>query len=333
METENNSHIFFKLVTLWVITEAFLGGIIHAIKLPISGILVGGGAAICISLIAFYTKSNTKILVATLLVAIFKMMLSPHSPPPAYIAVFFQGLIGFIIFDKTKFFKIRCLLFTCLSFLESSVQRVLVTTLIYGKNFWVALNQFIQDLTQSNQLTNYAYVLISVYILVHILFALILGWYIAKLPNKINEFIPIADNQKISSSLFSQSKKDNSRSYIKWIVFILLTSSLYYLSIQGFFHVKMSKQIIEIIFRSTIILSIWKFILGPISTKFIKAFLTKQKGKYSKQIDLINSMLPSMKDTINQAWYQAKNQPISRLRKIDYVVLHTLHHIISDDKK
>src|SRR6188768_485184 len=85
---------YYRLIALWVVCEAFLGGIIHGLRLPVSGLLVGSCSVICICLIAWYNPEKGAILKATIVVAVFKLMLSPQSPFPAYIAVFFQGLMG-----------------------------------------------------------------------------------------------------------------------------------------------------------------------------------------------------------------------------------------------
>ena len=67
--------IYYRLIALWVICEAMLGGIIHGLRIPVSGLIVGSASVICISLIAFYNPVKGAILKATLIVAIFKMML------------------------------------------------------------------------------------------------------------------------------------------------------------------------------------------------------------------------------------------------------------------
>src|SRR5436190_3357420 len=95
---------YYRLIALWVVCEAMLGGIIHGLKLPVSGLIVGSAAVICISMISYYNPKRGSILKATIIVAIFKMMLSPQSPFPAYIAVFFQGLIAELIFMNRKSF-------------------------------------------------------------------------------------------------------------------------------------------------------------------------------------------------------------------------------------
>ena len=97
-----NKQIYYRLIALWVLCEAMLGGIIHGLKIPVSGLFVGSSAVICICLIAWYVPQKGAIIKATIIVAIFKMMLSPQAPPPAYIAVFFQGLLGELLFFRNR---------------------------------------------------------------------------------------------------------------------------------------------------------------------------------------------------------------------------------------
>src|SRR4030095_14723436 len=108
--TAPQSLIFYRLIALWALSEAMLGGIIHGLKIPVSGLVVGSCAVICICLIAYYIPSKGSIIKATVIVAIFKMMLSPQAPPPAYIAVFFQGLMGELLFWNRKYFRLFCVI-------------------------------------------------------------------------------------------------------------------------------------------------------------------------------------------------------------------------------
>ena len=61
-------HTYYRLVALWVLCEAMLGGIIHGFKIPVSGLVVGSCAIACISLIAWYAPAKGAILKATLIV-------------------------------------------------------------------------------------------------------------------------------------------------------------------------------------------------------------------------------------------------------------------------
>ncbi|HQV56122.1 MAG TPA: hypothetical protein PLX17_11430, partial [Chitinophagaceae bacterium] len=58
--------IYYRLIALWVLFEAMLGGIIHGLKIPISGLFVGGSAVICICLITWYVPQRGAIIKATI---------------------------------------------------------------------------------------------------------------------------------------------------------------------------------------------------------------------------------------------------------------------------
>lgn len=66
-----NKEVYYRLIALWVLCESILGGIIHGFKIPVSGLLVGSSAVICICLIAYYVPVKGAIIKATILVAIF----------------------------------------------------------------------------------------------------------------------------------------------------------------------------------------------------------------------------------------------------------------------
>src|SRR5436190_14786354 len=138
--------IYYRLIALWVLCEAMLGGIIHGFKIPVSGLIVGSCAVICICLIAYYVPAKGAIIKATIIVAVFKMMLSPQAPPPAYIAVFFQGCLGELLFWNRRFHTLSSILLAMLALLESGLQRILVLTIVYGNEFWKAINDFINGL-------------------------------------------------------------------------------------------------------------------------------------------------------------------------------------------
>ena len=132
--TAFDKQIYYRLIALWVLCEAVLGGMMHAVKIPFTGIVVSSAAVICISLIAYYVPVKGAILKATIIVAIFKLMLSPHTPPTAYVAVFFQGLMGQILFFNLRFFRLSCILLAVLALVESPIQRIIVVTVLYGDN-------------------------------------------------------------------------------------------------------------------------------------------------------------------------------------------------------
>ena len=49
----------WRITALWGFSEATLGGILHAFKIPFTGLFVGSAAVIFISLIAHFTNETS----------------------------------------------------------------------------------------------------------------------------------------------------------------------------------------------------------------------------------------------------------------------------------
>jgi len=122
-DTNPNIHeaIYYRLIALWILCEALLGSIIFTFRIPVSGLVIGSCAVTCIALIGWYHPSKGSILKATIIVAIFKMMLTPQALPTAYIAVFFQGLMGELLFWNRKNYKLACITFGSACFIRISI--------------------------------------------------------------------------------------------------------------------------------------------------------------------------------------------------------------------
>ena len=303
--------VYFKLTALWVLCEAMLGGMIHGLKIPVSGLLVGSCAVVCICLLAWYVPARGTILKATLTVAVFKMMLSPQAPPPAYIAVFFQGLLGELLFSfRRKYFFIACLLLAVLSLLESGLQRILVLTIVYGNDLWKVVNDFINGLTQQTSTTNYSLWLGTVYVGVHFLVGIIVGWWAAVLPAKIKKW------QTKGTYLFTQEdiasmeiplRKKKKRwfrkiMFISWIVLLLLY-------LQSYFQIGLpllpTAAIFKILIRSVLIILGWIFIVGPVLKFILHRWLQNKQTKLKSDIQAIVSLLPSTQKLVLCSWKKA----------------------------
>jgi hypothetical protein len=84
---------------LWALSESGLGGMMFALKIPFTGFFVGGFAVVMLGLIAHFSYSNYKKTVeATVIVLLVKATVNPHLPPPAYLAVAFQGFSAALLF-------------------------------------------------------------------------------------------------------------------------------------------------------------------------------------------------------------------------------------------
>ena len=96
-------------ITLQALYKAMVGGIIHGLKIPVSGLIVSSCSVICICLIARYVIVRGASIKATVIVTIFKMVLSPQAPPPGYIA-------------------------------ESGLQQIMILTIVHGQAFVAGIN-------------------------------------------------------------------------------------------------------------------------------------------------------------------------------------------------
>jgi nucleoside-triphosphatase THEP1 len=308
-----NKQLYYRLIALWVLCEAMLGGIIHGLKIPVSGLIVGSCAVICICLIAWYVPAKGAILKATIIVAVFKMMLSPQAPLPAYIAVFFQGLMGELLFWNRRFFKLSCLLLAVFALVESGLQRILVLTIIYGNDLWKVINDFINGLTKQKTTTNYSLLIGGGYVLVHLITGLLVGWWASLLPERITKWSKEEGNKIIISNevvatlpVLSKKKKRVKRGLlIIWIVLILLY-------IQSYFKIGSpllpSHISLKILLRSFIIVLSWYFIIGPLLKKLLNYWLQKKKSKSQQDIQQVLQLLPATQQLIAQSWRRTSDK-------------------------
>ncbi|MEO9147078.1 MAG: hypothetical protein ABI237_16135 [Ginsengibacter sp.] len=323
--TTTQGQLYYRLITLWVISEAVAGGIIHGFHLPFSGMFLSGFAVLCICLIGYYqvdkkkdTKSFVKprlitkgaILKATIIVCVFKMMLSPNTPPSAYFAVFFQGLVGQILFSSLKNFRLSCIILGFLALIESALQRVIVLVLLYGAGFWSAVNEFITKLTHAKVITNYSLLLAIVYISIHGIFGIFIGSWAYRLVHKSQTWkntqpeLIIADLDpgtqfKPRSSLHKKRK-------IVRRVFIFIWILLLLFFFQSLFKIGRpilpSSKALQILLRSLLIFLSWYFLASPLITGLIKKKLQNQKEKSKNDISRILLLLPSTENIFKKSW-------------------------------
>lgn len=306
------SLIYYRLIALWALAEAMLGGIIHGLKIPVSGLVVGSCAVLCICMIAWYNPKKGAILKATIIVAIFKMMLSPHSPPPAYVAVFFQGLVGELLFWHRRLYALSCVLLAILSLLESGFQRILMLTIVYSEDFWVVVNEFINRLTKQKQPTNYSLWIGIGYLTLHLIVGLLIGLLAAILPGRIvrwsreerNRIDPITNVATPYYIRPRRKKKLRVWLFVIWVILIII----YFQSLLEVGTPLLPSHIsLQILVRSVIIVLTWFFILAPLLKKGMHAWLQKRKSRFRYDVQRVLQLLPSTMQLVAQSWKEARD--------------------------
>lgn len=307
-----NRNIYYRLIGLWAICEGFAGGIMHITKMPFAGMFVSSLAVLCIILIGFFINAKA-ILKATIIVAIFKLMLSPHSPPTAYIAVFFQGLIGTILLSNKKYFTAGAIALGFLALVESSIQRILVLIILYGNNFWQALNAYLTKLTGSNNQFNYSLMLAVAYISLHGIMGILIGIYGSNLAKKtmlwkmepslliVNSKEPVIENIK-------KKKKFKIKSFLLYPLIAVLILMVLDSYINTDSAIISSNSLLLIVLRFVTIFLIWIFIARPIIMKLMRKRLIKEQLKNKEDINRVMEILPEIKFIFSKGWEMSSGQ-------------------------
>src|SRR5258706_10118764 len=122
-----------RLTALWALNECGLGGFLHALESPFTGLFVGSLAMICIAFICSLADNKWQTMMTSLvIVLVIKALVSPHSPPSAYIAVVFQGVSGAIIYRYIPGLFFSSVFFVSMGLIESAIQHILTLTILYG---------------------------------------------------------------------------------------------------------------------------------------------------------------------------------------------------------
>lgn len=176
---------------LWAFAESGLGGLLHGFRIPVTGFVLGAFAVVVISLIAYFSQRPWQETIrATLLVLAIKFAASPHSPVAAYLAVFFQGIVGAAIFQIAGFRRITVVIFSVLVLLESAVQKPLVATLVFGQELWIALDELVMKLAAQIGMMgteNFSRTFLIVYCLVYMVWGFYVGLWTSRLPARLAE--------------------------------------------------------------------------------------------------------------------------------------------------
>lgn len=322
-----NKSIYYRLIALWVLCEAMLGGIIHGFKIPVSGLVVGSCAIVCICLIAWYVPAKGSIIKATIIVAIFKMMLSPQAPPPAYIAVFFQGLLGELLFWNKRFFRVSCILLAVLGLLESGLQRILMLTIVYGNDLWKVVNNFFNGLTKQKTTTNYSLLIGGGYVLLHLITGIIVGWWTSMLPQRIEKWRKEEKYNIITEpaatinlpGIAKKKKRFKEGLFIVWLLLIVLY-------VQSYFKIGTpllpSHISLKILLRSLIIVLGWIFIIGPLVKQLLHWWLQKKQTKSQQDVQEVLRLLPATQQLAVQSWkISANHKGLKRISEWGKIVL------------
>lgn len=339
-ENAENRFSILKITALWAFSESAFGGILHALTIPLRGLFISSAAVLFISLIALFSKSSKDILKATLIVILIKALVSPHTPLTAYLAVSLQGFLGFLLFSKKKFYRLSALLLGLLVLFFSGLQKIIVLTILFGTTLWESLDIFIKQLSfELFNIThpdiNYGYLLIAVYVLLHLIAGLFIGIYAGRLPQKINFYKSIVPSSIESESVEEIPRKEKSKKK-NWFlrptgIFVIVVSGgviiLSYLT-PGL-EENIAISVVIMLVRSVVITFVWYTLLVPISKKLLQKFVAKSKSKYSADLEEIILMFPKFKKIVNYCWKNSEDK--KGIKRIRYFLSTSFYYLLLSD--
>jgi hypothetical protein len=317
-----------RLVALWGLSEAFLGGILHALKLPLTGLLVGGASMILIQLLGQLAPRRGTILRGLLVVLSIKALLSPQSPPTAYLAVAFQGVLGELLSWGKAAPRLRGLLLGALTMLESAAQQLLVLWVLFRQPLAVAFDAFVGKLLGQQQ-PDYALALIALWLGGHALAGAALGWWGGSLPTRLPllaqrhpELLLTADDLAATDLVaVSMSTSPTQR---RWqphrvLLAIWLAVALAWLgAMLGWWPAKAigPKTLGGLLLRSALIYGAWALLLAPLLLRYLRRWLTgPHQGRWARDLQAVLDLLPATRRFVQACWQRtAQRQGLARLR-------------------
>ncbi|CAN5539410.1 hypothetical protein BH11BAC2_BH11BAC2_05840 [soil metagenome] len=290
----NSSPIILRLTAIWAFTECALGGAMHALHIPFTGIVAGGFAVLIIGLLAYFSDNDMKVMIgSTILVMIVKLTVSPQAPPPAYLAVAFQGFTGALIFRLIPSFSISAFIFAILAMAESALQKLLLVWVFFGKSLFEAMDAFYVEVLKIFSLqptiTGSTWV-IGGYLLLYLTWGLMLGIWIPRLPKQLTSRAGKYDHllQPLSNSTLEieDVRRKKNRIFLFTLLFITLVFLYTGKNAEG------SKKLMYIFLRTISAVFIWVTVAVPVFSWLLEKFLKNSRSNNALQLKSIMNLLP-----------------------------------------
>ncbi|MEY5043774.1 MAG: hypothetical protein RJA19_1001 [Bacteroidota bacterium] len=198
------------IAAAWAFSESAVGGLMHGLKLPLTGLTVGGFAVACLAAMAAVVRGGrtaderkrwSVLLQATLLVMAVKGLASPHTPATAYVAVGFQGLAAWVSYRLIPWHRLATVVFAVMALTESAVQKALIMTWVYGEDVWTAVDAL--SASAARQLpgdSTGSVWLLSSYIGLYVIWGAVLGLYLGGWPGRWKRWGPELRAQWLSEA-------------------------------------------------------------------------------------------------------------------------------------
>lgn len=323
-----------RLTALWALTECGLGGVLHAIHSPFTGLLVGGLSITYIVLIGYLAQRHrgadgsfltpaSKILNALLFVLCCKAVISPHSPLGAYFAVSVQGLIGAVLFTVLRNYKWVAAIAAPVTTTLSATQKIMVLWLLFGNTPFEAFNEFVMDVNhQLNWIPEAvaqegAMWVALVFVGVYFIGGVVVGAFIVQIPPLLKlrekQLQNILQAFEFNEMVVHATKRKGRMRTLLFLLIIGVISLVITYAVAG------EKAATTQLVRTFAILTLWFVVMRPLLSFFAKRWIQQRAIEHQTQITLISNNLPRFKSFATHAWRNAVN--VNGWRLVNFVLL------------
>ncbi|HEX5625409.1 MAG TPA: hypothetical protein VFX48_05285 [Saprospiraceae bacterium] len=317
-----NQKIVFRLTALWALNESGLGGFMHAMNLPFTGLIVGSIAVALITFIVYFSEGDKSTLFnALVIVLLIKLLLSPHSSVTAYFAVSFQAICAFIFYRLLGLHLISIIMVCVVTFVESASQKLITLTIIGGMSFWNAIDVFIENIARQffqYSLSNASLWLVGSYYAIYVGFALLSAFFIYSL---LEEFRVLNFNDRPARPLPVkplEPRGHEGKRKSPWIKYVMYLGIIAFVvaTFLVFGNERYKDNFVVYYFlRTFAVVLFWYYILMPYAMVIVKKYLNKKLPAYQNEVDEILNILPELKQIIFHAWEEsASRKGLRRLK-------------------
>ncbi len=294
----------FRITALWAFSECALGGLMHAFKLPFTGLFVGGFAVLCVGLLAYVERpAASTIMRATVLVMLVKAAVSPHSPPQAYVAVGFQGVLGALLLGYLRPSLLMSILYGFVAIAESALQKLLMLYLFFGKSLFEAADLFVADVLKKFGLPSHgawAWSIAWTYVGLYALWGAVLGYWIPRLPGLLlQRSQQYLSAEEAALEVEMKGKKPSFPKKIAFLVGVLLfiVATFLLTGVEG--GGGMQKAIYAVV-RTLAVLGAWLFVVRPLIQGLIQRWAQRKAKEESNILQQLLATIPDWRTRATQ---------------------------------
>jgi len=287
----NDNILISRLILLWILIEVVLGGTLHTLKIPLSGLIVGNIAIVCIYLLIRNTHQTKQVFRALFMVMTFKWLLSPQASIFAYVAMSIQTMVMLPIrlHQNSRALSVICV---CIASLYSPIQKLGILYLLLGEehvfDVFLLADRWLGIQGGSYWLT---IGLVSLYMLLYVLGAVLTAGIVISLSGGIRLDVDLlkqwkeySEQENLMDTVSTEVKnKKTKRILIKGLLVVLLISIFLYIDLTQ-----------EWLIRLGLLLAF--YLVVSLSMRYLS---TRYKESYYDPILRIKKEIPAFKKMIS----------------------------------